>query len=285
MLTLGLSAFLVTVAAGMLMMTATDEVVERASGIASAAIDGGPAAPDPGQTGGDIPLVAGSDKRSDEGRVRREASPGAGLSLGSLSPDASRTRAYKTLFDAWGYDYRPGEHGKACDWAQTRGLGCLHRQGNWSRLAVLDRPAVLELINQKGEPVSAVLLTLEPGRAQLALGGERQWVSREAVEAVWFGDYSLLWRVPPWESQLIEPGSTRNRERWLHQALSRAEEALSLEPGSPDEALEARILAFQRQEGLRTDGVIGPLTIIRLNHYMGRSVPTLSSASSDPLSG
>jgi len=258
---LGVGVFVLTVAAGLMLA------------------EGGPESPavDEGDAAG-------------EGRVERETGPGtnqqeAGLSLGSLSSDASRTRAYKTLFDVWGYDYRPSEHGQACDWSQTRGLGCLHRQGNWSRLAVLDRPAVLELINQQGEPVSVVLLALEPGRARLEVGGERQWVSREAVETVWFGGYSLLWRVPPWESRLIEPGSTRNRELWLKQALSRAEEALSLEPGAPGDALEPRITAFQRREGLRTDGVIGPLTIIRLNHYMGRSVPTLSRASSDPLSG
>ncbi|XOZ32155.1 AAA family ATPase [Halomonadaceae bacterium KBTZ08] len=264
-LKLGVSAFLLTVAAGTLMMTATDEVGER------------------------TPLIAQAGSRADEGQVKRQANPGthqaAGLSLGSLSSEASRTRAYQTLFDLWGYDYRPSEHGQACDWGETRGLGCLHRQGSWSRLALLDRPAVLELINQQGEPVSAVLLALKPGKARLEVGGERQWVSRDAVEAVWFGDYSLLWRVPPWDSRLIEPGSTRNRELWLHQALRKAEEALSLAPGSPDDGLEPRIEAFQRREGLRTDGVIGPLTLIRLNHYMGRSVPTLSSASSDPLSG
>lgn len=276
---LGLSAFLLTVAAGTLMMSTTDEVAERMPVVFGAETAGGD----------DPPLIAQAGRRADKGQVKRQANPGthqgAGLSLGSLNSEASRTRAYQTLFDVWGYDYRPSEHGKACEWGETRGLGCLHRQGNWSRLALLDRPAVLELINQKGEPVSAVVLALEPGRARLEVGDERQWVSRDAVEAVWFGDYSLLWRVPPWDSRLIEPGSTRNRELWLHQALRKAEEALSLAPGSPDDELEPRIVAFQRREGLRTDGVIGPLTLIRLNHYMGRSVPRLSSASSDPLSG
>ncbi|WP_077530318.1 AAA family ATPase [Vreelandella utahensis] len=272
---LGVTVFLLTVAAGMLVMTATDEVAERVPGFVSAGMDG--------------PMVAEAEKRADEGQVRREANPGttreSDLSLGSLSSDASRTRAYRTLFDVWGYDYRPSEHGQACEWGQTRGLGCLHRQGNWSSLAVLDRPAVLELIDEQGEPVHAVLLALEPGRVRLEVKGERQWVSREAVEEVWFGDYSLLWRVPPWESRLIEPGSIQDRELWLRQALSKAEQALSLVPESPDGGLEPRIMAFQRREGLRTDGVIGPLTLIRLNHYMGRSVPTLSSASTDPLSG
>lgn len=288
-LRLGASAFLVTVATGMLVMMATEKVAERAPGVASAAMNWIPTVSEPDRVDTDDALVAEVEKEANQGRVRREASPGsnqaAGLSLGSLGSDASRTRAYRTLFDVWGYDYRPGEHGQACDWGQTRGLGCLHRQGNWSRLAMLDRPAILELINQQGEPVSAVLLALEPGRARLEVGDERQWVSREAVEEVWFGGYSLLWRVPPWESQLIEPGSIQNRELWLDQALSKAEEALSLEATVTGGDLEPRILAFQRREGLRTDGVIGPLTLIRLNHYMGRSVPTLSSASSDPLSG
>jgi general secretion pathway protein A len=115
------------------------------------------------------------------------------------------------------------------------------------------------------------------------MGDELQWHSREAIEAVWFGDYSLLWRVPPWESRLIDPGSTRDRELWLRRALSEAEKALSLESASSGGDIESRIVAFQRQEGLRTDGVVGPVTLIRLNHYLGRSAPTLSS--SDALSG
>ena len=272
---LGLTVFLVTVAAGIVTMAAKDEVAEWVPAFAPVGMD-------------DL-MVAEADKRTDEGQVMREASPGSnrtsGLSLGALSSEASRTRAYATLFDVWGYDYRPSEHGQACDWGQNRGLGCLHRQGNWRSLAVLDRPAVLELINQRGEPVHAVLLALESDRIRLEVGNERRWVSRDALDEVWFGDYSLLWRVPPWESRVIEPGTTRNRELWLHQALGKAEAALSLVHDSSDGGLEPRVMAFQRREGLRTDGVVGPLTIIRLNHYMGRSVPTLSSASTDASSG
>ncbi|PAU82368.1 peptidoglycan-binding protein [Halovibrio salipaludis] len=277
-LRLGLGVFVLTVAAGVVTLMLSEGVTESPPAVASSA-------------GGWVPSLALTveEDAAAEGRVERDAGPGAGsgapLSLGSLSPEASRTQAYEALFSAWGHDYRAGEHGQACDWAQTRGLGCLHRQGNWTRLRTLDRPAVLELINRKGDVISAALLAMEKDRARLAVGGEARWVSRDTVESVWFGDYSLLWRLPPWQSRLIEPGTTRDRGLWLHQALSQAEEVLSLEVGASGDETEPRIKAFQRREGLRSDGVVGPLTLIRLNHYMGRSVPTLSSASSDPLSG
>lgn len=229
-------------------------------------------------TGGMLAMISTGEKAGSqsgaERAVKAEGQPR--LALDSLAPSASKAQAFEALFEAWGNDYRTSEDGVACDYGATRGLECLHRRGNWNSLELLDLPAVLELIDNNGETVFAALLALEPDRARLQIGDERQWHSREAVEAVWFGDYSLLWRVPPWQSQLIEPGSTRDRDLWLHKALKKAEQALSLEPGSPGEALEPRIEAFQRQEGLRTDGVAGPLTIIRLNHYLGRSVPTLS---------
>lgn len=265
---LGLGAFLLTLVGGMLVMGVTGGMAERAPAVAAGTIERVPT----------IPLVEeteGPDQESGKSE----------LPLDSLTPDASRTQAFETLFDVWGYDYSPDDDGQVCDYSETRGLGCLHRQGNWNSLAVLDLPAVLELINKEGETVSVPLLSLEPERARLKVGDQLQWYSREAIEAVWFGDYSLLWRVPPWESRLIEPGNTQDRDVWLRRALEEAEKALSMESGGGD--LESRIAAFQRREGLRTDGVVGPLTIIRLNHYLGRSVPTLSGARplSDPLSG
>lgn len=279
-LRLGLGAFVVTLAGGMLALGLLGEGSQLESAAASGVVERVET----------IPMVNEPESESGDGNT---PAPDGGsavdqpMAIDSLSTDSSRTRAYETLFDVWGYDYQSSKHGKACTYSETRGLGCLHRQGNWNILSVLDRPAILELINKQGEPVYAALLSLERNRARLKIDGEVQWHSREAVEAVWFGDYSLLWRVPPWESQLIEPNSIQDRDAWLSKALREAAYANSVEPSSGDEDLEARIAAFQRREGLRTDGVVGPLTIIRLNDYMGRSVPRLSgaSSSSDALSG
>ena len=261
-LSLGVGAFLLTVVGGMLVMGLSGDVLEQQTAVASGKVERIPT----------IPLLEETEPR---------------LPLDKLTPDTSRAKAYEALFDIWGYDYRSDEHGLACDYGQNRGLGCLHRKGNWNSLEILDLPAVLELINRQGETVYAALLSLEPGRARLRIDGELQWHSREAIEAAWFGDYSLLWRVPPWESRLIEPGNTRDREVWLQRALKEAEKALSMARGSTEVDIESRVEAFQRQEGLRADGVVGPLTIIRFNHYLGRSAPTLSGPStlSDASSG
>ena len=280
----GLGVILFALTLGMLLMGVTVERGGPALDPASGVVERVPT----------VPFLHEAESRSGSGqtlatgRVRRidyapatGSSQELGLALGSLTPAASRKKAFKALFEAWGHDYRRGEHGRPCVWGETRGLGCLDRRGNWNSLVVLDLPAVLELINRQGEAVFVALLSLQEAQAQLRIGDNLQWHSREAIEAAWFGDYSLLWRVPPWESQLIEPGSTQDRDLWLRRALREAEEALSLEPGSPPGDVESRVLAFQRREGLKTDGVVGPLTIIRLNHYLGRSVPALSGASSD----
>ncbi|TDT44459.1 type II secretion system protein A [Halospina denitrificans] len=264
---LGLGVFLLTLTAGMLVLNMTGGTVEETPSVASGPVDRVPT----------IPLLEESESTAAESR----------LPLDSLTPDASRGQAFEALFDVWGHEYRSSEDEPACDYGETRGLECLHRKGNWNSLAVLDLPAVLELINKQGETVSVALLALEQDRARLKVGDELQWHSREAIEAVWFGDYSLLWRVPPWESRVVEPGGPGDRDDWLRRALGEAEKALSVELGSSGDDLESRIAAFQRREGLRTDGVVGPLTIIRLNHYLGRSVPTLAGPSplSDTSSG
>ena len=294
-----LGIFVLTLTGGVLVMGLTDDRLRQAPAAASDAGERPPAVVAVEGVGSQSGPEGKPDVES-MGQIEQQVSAGdrgdTRLTLNSLTEDASRADAYAALFNAWGYDYRRDRHGLACDYGQVHGLGCLHRQGSWNRLAVLDRPAVLELINREGKAVSVALLSLERDRAQLKIGGELQWYARETVEAAWFGDYSLLWRLPPWESRSTESGTPRNRQFWLHRALREAEKRLSLEAGSSRGDLESRVAAFQRREGLRTDGVVGPVTIIRLNHYLGRPAPTLSGASegdlnepavslSDPISG
>ncbi len=283
-LKLGLSVFLFTVTAAMLVMGMTGGVAEPEPGIAVDTVQPLPsAAPlsaaraQDGPTFREIELITEPAETQQDPQATQDVK----LALDSLRPETSRKQAFEALFEAWGHEYRSDEHGQACAYGGNRGLGCLERQGSWRSLAVLDLPAVLRLINPRGEAVSVALLSLEPDRAYLKVGNEGQWYPREAVEAVWFGHYALLWRLPPWESPLIEPDSTQDRELWLDRALTEADNARSMVSEGAHADLGQRVAAFQRQEGLMADGIAGPLTIIRLTHYLGRPVPRLSEGSDD----
>ncbi|TVP53706.1 MAG: AAA family ATPase [Halomonadaceae bacterium] len=197
--------------------------------------------------------------------------------LGASDSD-SRAQADQMLLQLWGHHYPSDHQDSMCEFALNRGLQCLHRNGNWRSLLQLDHPAILRLFNDQGEPVYGVLSELEQQRARIIVNGVERWVSRGVLDEVWLGEYSLVWRQPPFESRLVEPGTVRDRESWIWEALISA--------GLEDEGeLPQQVVAFQREQGLVADGIAGPITLIRLNHSLGVPGPRLSGNSPGDASG
>jgi peptidoglycan hydrolase-like protein with peptidoglycan-binding domain len=68
---------------------------------------------------------------------------------------------------------------------------------------------------------------------------------------------------------------------WLAQQLARLDGGPAQDSA---EGLAKRIRAFQMAQGLRPDGLPGPLTLMRLNHATGVAEPTLAGARRSPRS-
>ena len=47
-------------------------------------------------------------------------------------------------------------------------------------------------------------------------------------------------------------------------------------PGTPEQPLRARVVAFQTAQGLKPDGLVGPITLMQINRASGVDEPRLS---------
>jgi general secretion pathway protein A len=132
----------------------------------------------------------------------------------------------------------------------------------------LDRPAMLVLRDAEGPRVQVLLVALDDRYATLQVGNRRFQASLTELARLWRGDLATFWRLPPgWRSGAAVQDA--GVQRWVQQQVSRALPQLAAQaPGD-------RVAAFQLQQGLPVDGVVGPLTVMRLNRVAAVDEPRL----------
>ena len=163
-----------------------------------------------------------------------------------------------------------------CEQVGRAGLQCYQAQGAWSTLLELDRPAVLELwVAADAEPRHVALLSLAGDRATVSVGGRRETVSTSEVQRVWRGRATILWQMPPGYRGPSRRGDNDATSAWLAERLALLAGDRIDGNGAFDGALEERLRSFQREAGLRPDGVAGPRTWMRLNDSTGVGAPVL----------
>ena len=181
------------------------------------------------------------------------------------------------LFELWGLDYAGG----GCDEAAAIGYECVSQSGSWNSLRQLDRPAILTLIDGRGDRHSALLTAVNGDRAQLSIGGVSISHSVQAVSDLWFGQFTLMWKPAGGESISLGPGVRGPAVVWLRQSLAAIDDRYAARPVDSDlydAALEARVRDFQRDRRLTVDGYAGRQTQMIINAALGsQTVPTLST--------
>lgn len=154
--------------------------------------------------------------------------------------------------------------------------------GGLALLRLLDRPAILTLHDASGEPAYVLLQSLGGQHATVSAGGHTQTVSLLALDRQWRGEFRTLWRAPPAYQGRITSGPL---PAWLDAQLDQAFSGAPAAQGAPapfsvkyDQALRAKVAAFQRAQGLKSDGLAGPVTLMLLNRASGIDEPRLQQA-------
>jgi len=201
------------------------------------------------------------------------------LEAGEVKTD--KDSAFAVLFNQWqtAYPALPGM--TACERAAKVGLRCFKGRGNWTTLQNLNRPAILELIDENQSRHYAAVVLMEERDITLDFGAQQVTLDRAGIEPFWFGDFTLLWRPAPLDLSLIKEGDTGPDVLWLRAQLDRLE-GRQREPDAPspsplfDNMLKRRVMDFQRAHFVKADGIVGDQTLIQLN--MGtadHSIPLL----------
>jgi general secretion pathway protein A len=131
---------------------------------------------------------------------------------------ASMDTAFGSLFSLWGAAYRPGGP-VACDQAAAHGLSCVWQRGSLAQLKLINRPAILALVDEQGAAHQVVLSRLDDGGAQLELGGGRARVPVAELADYWFGEFLVLWRPQATALRPLRAGMRGDDVRWLREGL------------------------------------------------------------------
>jgi general secretion pathway protein A len=184
--------------------------------------------------------------------------------LGDPAAETDRRSAFVTLYARWQEAYPATKSGLACEGARQIGLKCMLRSGTWASLRRFDLPAVLELTGPQGERRYATLTALDTERATLEFGRRAITVPLAEVDPLWSGFFILLWRPPDVGPLPIGVGHRGKDVQWLQERLARVDGIANAPEGVFDEALRARVAAFQAKRSLVPDGVVGEETLTLL---------------------
>ena len=200
--------------------------------------------------------------------------------LDAQNESVSKNNAFQALFTQWNVSLNVGANDDPCDLAPSKGLSCLEQKGNLQSLLAIDRPAVLRFLAGNKNSVFATLVALGSNTATMVVGGKQVETSLVELQSRWFGDYTILWRIPPNYNGAIKVGTNGPDVQWLASQLA----SISGKPAlngmvSYDAKLIRKVKEFQAQEGLRSDGIAGAKTLIRINTVTAKDVPRISNPS------
>ena len=202
--------------------------------------------------------------------------------MGTLLPKLPRTitPAWRALAVSWKL---PETSADPCQAASAQQLQCYSSNDlTIPLLRQLGRPGILTLHGGEGPPVFAVLTGLNEQTATLRVGEEIHRVSLSSLGRLWRGAFATYWRPPPDFATDLRDGSSGAVIARLANQLSTLEGAPvpvdKLKGQTLDNALKARVRAFQKGQGLRPDGYPGPMTLMQIDRALGSSEPSLQVA-------
>lgn len=197
------------------------------------------------------------------------------LATGMASLPTDERAAWRELARAWNVDAGDDD---ACAAARRQQIHCFRSTG--STLALirqLDRPAVLTLRDGNNRAAYVQLVGLSDHTATLRVDGAVHAVSLVSLADYWRGEFGTLWRVPPDYTGAIADTRAGPPARWLAVQLAAARgETRSAAARVDDAMLKNWIHAFQLTQGLPSDGVAGPVTLMQLNRAIGVDEPRLA---------
>jgi general secretion pathway protein A len=194
------------------------------------------------------------------------------------------TSAYQELFKTWGLHYNDKTSITACNQAKTYSLSCLYKHGNINNLKTHNRPAVLTLTNNQGLTRHITITSIDKNLATVFSNNKTYTVKLDDIDKHWYGSFILLWHKPEHYSSAITPGDSGDIITWLNTQLVKINKTQLTDIISVyDDYLIEKVKAFQLQQGLTADGIVGPVTIIHINTQSGIKAPSLKPSAVNPI--
>jgi len=180
--------------------------------------------------------------------------------------------ALSNLFSVWGYQV----DSNIADCKQGRRvlLNCYEKNINLKSLKQLNYPSVVRLEKDKQTALYAVIYQISD-YYQLLIDGHLIYVTESWFKNYWSGEITLLWKAPFALKGAIKFGQQGKEVTWLTNQLNKEQGWPSEHKTRFDLRLLEQVSAFQREQGLMDDGIVGPRTLMPLMQLAEPNSPRL----------
>jgi general secretion pathway protein A len=184
--------------------------------------------------------------------------------------DDSEASALRSLFKLYGIDIdiQPGD--SSCQLAEVHNVSCYAGNGGLADLFLLDQPVLLRLFSRDGKLSSATLIAMDRKTVTILVDGLPRQLSLVDLANEWSGQFVAILNVPPDFKSEILPLQRRQSVAWLRQMMERSDGIHSDGSELYDDDLVRRVRVFQITEGIQPNGIVDPVTVIRLNVRNGK---------------
>lgn len=182
--------------------------------------------------------------------------------------------AYKELAHLWGVKLLTD---KPCTEVVSHGLRCFHSRGGFADLRLVNRPVLLNLVDDQNTRYPVLLTHLDGARAWINLDGGEVIVSALSLARHFKGEYATMWQAPDGFRERYQGGETGEDIDWIANRLALLNGDAPPLPGLPfGPKLIKKVRDFQLAAGIKSDGVLGPVTLMLLSEDIHHSGPHLT---------
>ncbi|MCC7199788.1 MAG: AAA family ATPase [Gammaproteobacteria bacterium] len=205
--------------------------------------------------------------------------------LATHAADTTTEAAFTRLFKLWSASFDAASVSRPCDQASAQGLACVASRGTIAQLKLINRPAILSLIDGNGAEHQVVVSGLEGDRVRLELPQGAKAIPLTDLADLWFGEFLVLWRPQVTMARELRSGMRGEDVRWLRRGLERLGglPARSVDDDLFDAELTRLVQDFQRRHRLSVDGIAGVQTQVALDASLGAPGTPLLAAPAAPV--
>jgi len=146
-------------------------------------------------------------------------------------------------------------------------------------LMAIDRPGIVWIRDADNRLKTYLLVHINDNHLTLIGASGQRSMEMERFVTHWSGALLYLWHSPAEIHSLRLGDINPEALNWLQNKLRQADDSYEqiITGGRYNAAIRERVLLFQKQQGIKADGVVGRQTIMKLNQLANPSTPRLIS--------
>ncbi|MEI6897618.1 MAG: AAA family ATPase [Psychromonas sp.] len=179
--------------------------------------------------------------------------------------------ALASLYSVWGYQV---DKKSANCTENSVHMHCYSQKMNIQQLKKLNYPSVVTLQKDSEKSLSVVIYKINDDY-QLLIDGNLISVTEQWFNQYWTGEATLLWQAPFALKGVIKFTQQGEEVTWLSNQLNKLQGWPNERKSEFDLRLVEQVSAFQRQQGLVDDGIVGTQTLMPLMQLVRPHSPRL----------